>query len=64
MTWFVIIRLFLSSTTLDAVFAVADTLTVLVQGKLLAQGSPSKIRADRAVLKLIFGRQAKVGAVA
>ena len=49
---------------MDAVFAVADTLTVLVQGKLLAQGSPGEIRADRAVLEAYLGRQAEVGAVA
>ena len=49
---------------MDAVFAVADTLTVLVQGKLLAQGSPDEIRADRAVLEAYLGRQAEVGAVA
>jgi len=49
---------------MDAVFAVADTLTVLAQGKLLAQGSPDEIRADRAVLEAYLGRQAEVGAVA
>jgi ABC-type branched-subunit amino acid transport system ATPase component/ABC-type branched-subunit amino acid transport system permease subunit len=49
---------------MDAVFAVADTLTVLVQGKLLAQGSPGEIRADRAVLEAYLGRRAEVGAVA
>jgi len=49
---------------MDAVFAVADTLTVLVQGKLLAQGRPEEIRADQAVLEAYLGHQAKVGAVA
>jgi len=48
----------------NEVFAVADTLTVLVQGKLLAQGSPGEIRADRAVLEAYLGRRAEVGAVA
>ena len=49
---------------MDAVFAVADTLTVLVQGKLLAQGRPEEIRADQAVLEAYLGHRAKVGAVA
>ena len=49
---------------MDAVFAVADTLTVLVQGKLLAQGRPDEIRADQAVLEAYLGRQAKAGASA
>jgi branched-chain amino acid transport system permease protein len=48
---------------MDAVFAVADTLTVLVQGKLLAQGSPGEIRADRDVLEAYLGRQAEAGAL-
>ena len=49
---------------MDAVFAVADTLTVLVQGKLLAQGRPDEIRADQSVLEAYLGHQVKVGAVA
>ena len=49
---------------MDAVFAVADTLTVLVQGKLLAQGRPDEIRADQSVLEAYLGHQIKVGAVA
>jgi branched-chain amino acid transport system permease protein len=49
---------------MDAVFAVADTLTVLVQGELLAQGRPDEIRADQAVLEAYLGRQAKAGASA
>jgi branched-chain amino acid transport system permease protein len=44
---------------MDAVFAVADTLTVLVQGELLAHGRPDEIRANRAVLDAYLGRQAK-----
>ena len=49
---------------MDAVFAVADTLTVLVQGKLLAQGRPDEIRADQSVIEAYLGHQAKAGAVA
>jgi ABC-type branched-subunit amino acid transport system ATPase component len=45
------------------VFAVADTLTVLVQGELLAQGRPDEVRANQAVLDAYLGREAKVGAV-
>jgi branched-chain amino acid transport system permease protein len=44
---------------MDAVFAVADTLTVLVQGKLLAHGRPDEIRANQAVLEAYLGHQAK-----
>jgi branched-chain amino acid transport system permease protein len=46
---------------MDAVFAVADTLTVLVQGKLLAHGRPDEIRANQAVLEAYLGHQAKAG---
>ena len=48
---------------MDAVFAVADTLTVLVQGKLLAHGPPDEIRANQAVLEAYLGHQAKVEAL-
>jgi ABC-type uncharacterized transport system ATPase subunit len=34
---------------MDAVFAAADTLTVLVQGRLLAHGKPEDVRRDPAV---------------
>ncbi|MFY9625511.1 MAG: branched-chain amino acid ABC transporter ATP-binding protein/permease, partial [Rhodoplanes sp.] len=34
---------------MDAIFAAADTLTVLVEGRLLAHGSPQDIRRDPAV---------------
>ena len=44
---------------MDAVFAVADTLTVLMQGELLAHGRPDEIRANQAVLDAYLGRQAK-----
>ena len=43
---------------MDAVFAAADTLTVLVQGKLLAHGTPDAIRKDEAVLEAYLGHHA------
>jgi branched-chain amino acid transport system permease protein len=43
---------------MDAVFAAADTLTVLVQGRLLAQGLPDQIRANEAVLEAYLGHRA------
>jgi branched-chain amino acid transport system permease protein len=45
---------------MDAVFAAADTLTVLVQGKLLAQGRPDEIRANEQVLEAYLGHHAKL----
>ena len=47
---------------MDAVFAAADTLTVLVQGRLLAHGAPAEIRSDEAVLEAYLGGPAKPGA--
>jgi branched-chain amino acid transport system permease protein len=44
---------------MDAIFAVADTLTVLVQGKLLAHGTPQEIRRDAEVRKAYLGRFAE-----
>ena len=41
---------------MDAVFAVADTLTVLVGGKLLAHGDPGNVRRDPAVMDAYLGR--------
>lgn len=40
---------------MDAVFAVADTLTVMVDGRLLATGSPEEIRANREVQQAYLG---------
>jgi branched-chain amino acid transport system permease protein len=45
---------------MDAVFAAADTLTVLVQGKLFARGRPDEIRANEAVLEAYLGHHAKM----
>ncbi len=44
---------------MDAVFAAADTLTVLVQGKLLARGLPAEIRDNEAVLEAYLGHRAR-----
>ena len=49
---------------MDAIFAAADTLTVLVEGRLLAHGTPQEIRRDPAVRKAYLGRYADDEAVA
>jgi branched-chain amino acid transport system permease protein len=41
---------------MDAIFAAADTLTVLVEGKLLAHGAPEAIRSNAAVREAYLGR--------
>lgn len=40
---------------MDAVFAIADTLTVMVNGRVLESGSPAQIRASRAVQEAYLG---------
>ncbi len=40
---------------MDAVFSVADTLTVMVEGAVLATGAPEDIRANRAVQEAYLG---------
>ena len=42
---------------MDAVFAVANTLTVMVNGRVLESGSPSRIRSSRAVQEAYLGVQ-------
>ena len=41
---------------MDAIFAAADTLTVLVSGRVLAHGAPADIRRDPKVRKAYLGR--------
>ena len=43
---------------MDAVFAVADEITVLVNGQLLATGSPAQIRANAEVQQAYLGEEA------
>ena len=40
---------------MDAVFEIADTLTVMVNGELLAHGSVEAVRANRAVQDAYLG---------
>jgi branched-chain amino acid transport system ATP-binding protein len=42
---------------MDAVFAVADVLTVMVNGTVLASGSPEEIRSNRAVQEAYLGAE-------
>jgi len=48
---------------MDAVFAVADTITVMVNGKVLESGPPAQIRASAAVQEAYLGAES-VGAAA
>jgi branched-chain amino acid transport system ATP-binding protein len=42
---------------MDAVFSLADRLTVMVNGTVLASGSPEEIRANRAVQEAYLGQE-------
>lgn len=46
---------------MDAIFAAADTLTVLVEGKLLAHGAPEEIRSNAAVREAYLGEWGQEG---
>ena len=46
---------------MDAVFAVADRLTVMVNGQVLESGSPAQIRASRAVQEAYLGSEVTDG---
>jgi branched-chain amino acid transport system permease protein len=49
---------------MDAVFAVADTLSVLVQGRLVAHGDPQIVRRNPAVIDAYLGRKRQAEALA
>jgi len=40
---------------MDAVFALADTLTVMVDGNVLASGTPAQVRANAEVQNAYLG---------
>ncbi len=42
---------------MEAVFALADRITVLVYGRVIASGDPAAIRADAAVREAYLGEQ-------
>ena len=46
---------------MDAVFAIADRISVLVQGRVIASGTPAAIRADAAVREAYLGARFGAG---
>jgi branched-chain amino acid transport system ATP-binding protein len=42
---------------MDAIFALADHLTVMVNGQVIASGSPAAVRADRGVQAAYLGEE-------
>jgi branched-chain amino acid transport system ATP-binding protein len=46
---------------MEAVFALADRLTVLVYGRIIASGEPEAIRADAAVRQAYLGEKESAG---
>jgi branched-chain amino acid transport system ATP-binding protein len=49
---------------MDAVFAVADRITVMVNGAVLASGTPDEVRRDPQVQRAYLGHAAAQGAEA
>ncbi|MEK9802157.1 MAG: ABC transporter ATP-binding protein, partial [Curvibacter sp.] len=47
---------------MDAVFRLADTISVLVSGRILASGAPAAIRADAEVRRAYLGDELEEGA--
>ena len=43
---------------MDAVFRIADRITVMVDGRVIASDVPDRIRADRAVQEAYLGDEA------
>lgn len=43
---------------MDAVFSISDRITVLYQGRIIAEGSPSDVRSDPEVRRIYLGTQA------
>jgi branched-chain amino acid transport system ATP-binding protein len=46
---------------MDAVFALADRITVLVYGRIIASGPPAAIKADAAVRQAYLGERESTG---
>ena len=46
---------------MEAVFALADRITVLVYGSVIASGAPEEIRADAEVRRAYLGEQEVAG---
>ena len=44
---------------MDAVFTLADRLTVMVNGQVIASGAPAAVRADAAVQAAYLGEEAE-----
>jgi branched-chain amino acid transport system ATP-binding protein len=42
---------------MDAVFALADALTVMVNGQVIASGTPAQVRADPQVVTAYLGEE-------
>ena len=48
---------------METVFSLADRITVLVEGRVIASGMPEKIRANQEVQRAYLGEQEAVGGV-